>query len=61
MEKKLNFWEDQTCFNIAVESEKPDFIAHSTCHNIVVQKWNCGLIIPQNFTWMVREIFIFCA
>ena len=57
MEKKLEIWKGQTCFNIAVESQKPDFIAHSACHNIVLQKWNCNLNIPQT----VSDIYLSCA
>lgn len=57
MEKKLEIWKGQTCFNIAVESQKPDFIAHSACHNIVLQKWNCNLNIPQ----IVSDIYLSCA
>lgn len=53
MEKKLEIWKGQTCFSIAVESQNPDFIAHSACNNIVLQKWNCDLNIPQT----VSDIF----
>lgn len=53
MEEKLEIWKGQTCFNIAVESQNPDFIAHSACNNIVLQKWNCDLSIPQ----IVSDIF----
>ena len=54
IKKKLLNWGDQSCFKIAVGSKHSDFIAHTSCQEILSQKWNGDLKIPEHFAGIVR-------
>lgn len=53
--KKLIDWGNQTCFSIAVKSKHCDFIAHTSCQDILSCRWNGDLKVPENFAWIVRD------
>lgn len=53
--KKLIDWGNQTCFSIAVKSKHSDFIAHTSCQDILSCRWNGDLKVPENFAWIVRD------
>lgn len=54
--KELRNWRDQSCVSIATGSKHTDFIAHTSCQDMLSQQWNGDLKIPHH-SWqgIVRE------
>ena len=52
-------WGDQTCFGIAGKSNHSEFIAHTSCQDILSCQWNGDLKISQSSAWIVRDKWLF--
>ncbi|XP_052253108.1 transient receptor potential cation channel subfamily M member-like 2 [Dreissena polymorpha] len=40
---ELPYWENESCFEIAMHSHNKDFIRHSACQNVLDNFWNRGI------------------
>ena len=54
MTYNLENWGQQTCLSIAVTLRHLEFVAHSSCQNLITRRWTGALHMPGRQAWKVR-------
>ena len=54
MTYNLENWGQQTCLSIAVTSRHLEFVAHSSCQDLITRRWTGALHMPGRQAWKVR-------
>ena len=49
----LENWGNQTCLSLAVSSHHLDFVAHSSCQDLISRRWTGALHMPGRQAWKV--------